>query len=160
MSEVWIHIVHQALFGGVSALGFAILFNCTPRVLWVAFVSGALALATRTYCQDIFHLGLPASSFFASLVIASLNRWWWQRALALRGPILAVVGSIPLIPGSLAAMGLQAIFLMINGNQVPGKLPPVELALEYLILGATTLVAIGTALAIPAFFPDREEEEE
>ncbi len=158
--EIIRHIIHQAFFGGVSALGFAVLFNCTPRILWVGFISGMLALATRTFCQDIFHLGLPAASFFGSLLIASLNRWWWEDALSLRGPVLAIVGSIPMVPGSLAAKGLYAIFLMINNNQVPGSLPPVELALENLIIGATTLVGIGTALAIPAFFPDFPDKNE
>jgi hypothetical protein len=70
MSPVASHLLHQALFGGIAAAGFGVLFNCPPRFLWLGFASGALALAVRTGGQEIAGLGLPAASFIAAFFLA------------------------------------------------------------------------------------------
>jgi hypothetical protein len=31
MNSFWIHIIHQAIFGGIASAGFGVLFNCPPR---------------------------------------------------------------------------------------------------------------------------------
>ena len=31
MNNFWLHLFHQAFFGGIAAAGFGILFNCPPR---------------------------------------------------------------------------------------------------------------------------------
>jgi uncharacterized membrane protein YjjP (DUF1212 family) len=88
------HLLHQAFFGGVAAAGFAVLFNCPPRLLWIAFGAGALALAVRTGGQEIGGLSLPAASFSAAFVLALLNRIL-EPPDSPRGSVLAVVGCNP-----------------------------------------------------------------
>jgi hypothetical protein len=69
MNSFWIHIIHQAIFGGIASAGFGILFNCSPRIILHYMGSGAMALAIRTACQSA-NLNLPESAFFAALSVA------------------------------------------------------------------------------------------
>jgi uncharacterized membrane protein YjjB (DUF3815 family) len=142
MSPFAPHLLHQAFFGGVAAAGFAVLFNCPPRLLWIGFGAGALALAVRTGGQEIGGLGLPAA-----LVLALLNRIL-ESPDSLRGSVLAVVGCIPMIPGSLAAKGLMNLFELLKASPGEGLLAATA-AVENLMLVVFTLVGVGTALAIP-----------
>jgi uncharacterized membrane protein YjjB (DUF3815 family) len=152
MSPTAFHLLHQALFGGIAAAGFGVLFNCPPRLLSLGFAFGAVALAVRTGVQEISELGLPAASFIAALVLAALNRILEQPD-SLRGSVLAVIGCIPMIPGSLAAKGLMNLFELLRST--PDKaLLSATAAGGNLMLVAFTLFAIGTALAIPSLvFP-------
>jgi len=151
-------IAHQALFGGIAAAGFGILFNYPPRLLTLSFASGALALATRTFGTEL-GCSLPEATFFAALLVAILDRSWWQHEQHLRRSVLAIVGCIPMVPGSLAAKGLQSIFQLMRAGPNDG-IQPAMTALENLTIVALTLAAIGTALAIPMLvFPARRTEE-
>src|SRR4029450_3613000 len=109
MSRFAPHLLHQAVFGGVAAAGFAVLFNCPPRLLWIAFGAGALGLAVRTGGQGICGLSLPAASFIAAFVLALLTRIL-EPPDSPRGSVLAVVGCIPVTPGRLAANGFLRRF--------------------------------------------------
>ena len=73
MNSFWIHIIHQAVFGGIASAGFGILFNCSPRTILHCLASGAMALAIRTACQSA-NLNLPESAFFAALSVAAAER--------------------------------------------------------------------------------------
>jgi uncharacterized membrane protein YjjB (DUF3815 family) len=142
------HFIHQALFGGVAAAGFGILFNCPRRMIILCFAAGALALATRTIGTDAVDLSLPEASFIAALVVAIVDRAWWQHGHAFQGSVLAVVGCIPLVPGSLAARGVEELFA-ITRESASKELTSASTILEILALAAITLASIGTALAIP-----------
>ncbi|MBV9272379.1 MAG: hypothetical protein JO333_00665, partial [Verrucomicrobia bacterium] len=65
-----------------------------------------------------------------------------------RGSILAVVGCIPMVPGSLAADGLTNLFLMLNAREGDDVVAAAH-GMKNLLMVAITLAAIGTALAIP-----------
>ncbi len=152
-------ILHQAFFGGVAAAGFGILFNYPHRLLVLCFTSGALALAARTVGQELGQ-SLPEATFFAALLVALLDRCWWQQEQHLRRSVLAVVGCIPMVPGALAARGLQGLFELMHAPSGEAAQPAI-LALETLVNAALTLAAIGTALAIPMLvFPARKAEDE
>jgi uncharacterized membrane protein YjjB (DUF3815 family) len=100
---------------------------------------------------------LPAASFLAAFSLAVLNRILEQPDSP-RGSVLAVVGCIPMIPGSLAAKGLMNIFELLKASPGEGLLKAAA-GQENLFLMVFTLVGIGTALAIPAvvFPPVRRE---
>ena len=154
----WFRIAHQTLFGGLAAVGFGVLFNTPPRLLVLCFASGAFALAVRTYCQSL-ELGLPLSSFVAALALATVDRTW-QKAQTPQGSILAVVGCIPMVPGSLAAKGLMGLFGLIWAHADSSALTPIVMTVENLIVVTFTLVAIGVGLIIPTLvYPTPSEEE-
>jgi uncharacterized membrane protein YjjB (DUF3815 family) len=154
MNSFWIHIIHQAIFGGIASAGFGILFNCPPRIILHCVGSGAMALAIRTACQSA-NLNLPESAFFAALLVAAAERLS-QPFQQTRGSIIALVGCIPMVPGSMAAKGLTNLFTLLQAR------PPEEIAaaiggMRNLMEVALTLAAIGIALAIPqSMYPEKE----
>ena len=153
---LWLNILHQALFGGLAAAGFGVLFNTPPRILGLCFASGAFALAIRTVCQS-YDLGLPVSSFIAALALATVDRTWKQAQSPL-GSVLAVVGCIAMIPGSLAAKALMGLFALIQAKPESSVIPLVA-TVENMIIVTFTLVAIGIGLLIPTLVYPRQQEE-
>lgn len=148
-------ILELAFFGGLASAGFGVLFNCPPRLLPYCFGAGVLSIAVRTIGLEN-GLGLASASFIAALILAAANRLT-QPPQGLRGAFLAVVGCIPMIPGSLAAKGLESLFHFLQASSQDS--PTYTIAgLENLITVATTLAAMGTALVIPALiFPGRPQ---
>jgi uncharacterized membrane protein YjjB (DUF3815 family) len=150
-------LIHQAFFGGIAAAGFAVLFNCAPRMLPLCFGAGALALATRTAGQDLGG-SLAVSSFFAALLLAILDKLW-QDFPSPRGSILAVVGAIPMVPGSLAAKVFISVFAFLRTGQSLGIEPTIA-TWDNLLMLLFTLAAIGTGLALPSLIPAARTAEE
>ena len=75
---------------------------------------------------------LPAASFIAAFVLALLNRIL-EPPDSPRGSVLAVVGCIPMIPGSLAAKGLMNLFELLKASPGEGLLAATA-AVENLML--------------------------
>ena len=151
------HIFHQALFGGLAAVGFAVLFNCHPRMLPACFGAGAFALAVRTIGQDQ-GASLAVASFFAALLLAIVNKIW-QDFPSPRGSVLAVVGVIPMVPGSLAARVFISVFGFLRSGQSEGVAATVA-TWDNLMMLIFTLAAIGTGLALPSLIPAARISEE
>jgi len=147
-------LLHQAFFGGLAAAGFGVLFNTPPRILGLCFASGAFALVIRTTCQN-FDLGLPISSFIAALALATVDRAWHQSQTPL-GSILAVVGCIAMVPGSLAAKTLIGLFAMIHAK--PDEVVPLVATMQNLVIVTFTLVGIGIGLIIPTLLAPQSKE--
>jgi uncharacterized membrane protein YjjB (DUF3815 family) len=156
MHLLLLQLIHQAFFGGIAAVGFGILFNCPPKMLLHCFAAGAIALLVRTLAMNA-GWSLATASFLAALVLAIFDRAW-QQPHTLRGSVLAVVGSIPMVPGGLAAKALMNCFALMRAE--PGQsVNLVPLALENVLSAIFTLAAIGIALAIPSLlFPAPQED--
>ena len=149
-------LLHQAFFGGIAAAGFAVLFNCHPRMLPLCFGAGALALAARTIGQDLGG-SLAVSSFFAALLLAIFDKVW-QDFPSPRGSVLAVVGIIPMVPGSLAAKVFISVFAFLRSGISPGIESTVA-TWDSLLMLIFTLCAIGTGLALPSLIPAKSSDE-
>ena len=154
MNSFWIHIIHQAVFGGIASAGFGILFNCSPRTILHCMASGAMALAIRTACQSA-NLNLPDSAFFAALSVAAAERVL-QPFQETRGSIIALVGCSPMVPGSMAAKGVTNLFTLLQAR--PGEeIAAATNGMRNLVEVTLTLAAIGTALAIPQrIYPEKD----
>jgi uncharacterized membrane protein YjjP (DUF1212 family) len=152
-----LYVLHQAFFGGVAAAGFAVLFHCQPRMLPLCAGAGALALAVRTIGQEL-DCSLAVASFFAALLLASANKAW-RESPSPRGSVLAVVGVIPMIPGSLAAKVFISVFTFLRSGQSPGVEATVA-TWDNLLMLIFTLAAIGTGLALPSLVPAAKAGEE
>jgi uncharacterized membrane protein YjjP (DUF1212 family) len=157
MNSSSLYVLHQAFFGGVAAAGFAILFNCHPRMLPLCAGAGALALAVRTIGQEL-GCSLAVASFFAALTLAIANKAW-RGVPSPRGSVLAVVGVIPMVPGSLAAKVFISVFAFLRSGQSPGVETTVA-TWENLLMLIFTLAAIGTGLALPSLVPAAKVGEE
>ena len=101
-----------AFFAALGAMGFSILFNLPPRLLYAVGIGGALAVCTRNFL--VFELGL--TSAFGTLAGATLvsilsvkATHWLHTPLQ----VLIVPAMIPLVPGVLIYRFLFAIINII-----------------------------------------------
>jgi uncharacterized membrane protein YjjB (DUF3815 family) len=101
---------------------------------------------------------LAAASFFAALVLAIANKLWHESPSP-RGAVLAVVGVIPMIPGSLAAKVFISVFAFLRSGQSQGVEATVA-TWDNLMMLIFTLAAIGTGLALPSLIPAARISEE
>jgi len=146
------HLLHQVFFGGLAAAGFAVLFNCPHRMLWICFGAGALALLVRTIATDCGWT-LGSATFAAALVLAIVDRLW-QQPHTLRGCVFAVVGCIPMVPGALAAKVMISFFSLIHAKTAPEATLLAPQALENFLSVFYAMCAMGIGLAIPSLvFP-------
>jgi uncharacterized membrane protein YjjB (DUF3815 family) len=157
MNASILHILHQAFFGGVASAGFAVLFNCKPRMLPLCFGAGALALAVRTIGQEL-GFSLAVASFFAALLLAIVDHIFHDFPSP-RGSVLAVVGAIAMVPGSLAAKVLISVFAFLRSGHSQGVEATIS-TWENLMMLIFTLAAIGTALALPSLIPAAKHNDE
>ena len=93
-------VLHDVIWSGVAALGFAILFNVPKRLLLGCFVCGALGHTLRTLLVNT-----GASVEFGSLVGAAADGFlsvYLSKRYNVPASIFAVTGAIPLVPGVFA----------------------------------------------------------
>ena len=84
-----------------------------------------------------------------------MDRTWHQSQTPL-GSVLAVVGCIAMVPGSLAAKGLMGLFALVHAK--PEDTLLLTSTMENIIIVTFTLVAIGIGLIIPTLvYPQKQE---
>jgi uncharacterized membrane protein YjjB (DUF3815 family) len=139
-------LLHQTLCGALAAVGFGMLFNIGFRSLPWCAVSGALALAVRTYCLDGLGWNLEAASFAAALTVGAAVQVLRARA-DISQNALDVVGCIPMVPGSFAAKAILAMFALTSTTTDASE--TLITAVQFALRVTFTIGAIGTGLAIP-----------
>ena len=141
-------LLHQTACGAIAAAGFGVLFNIGFRSLPWCAVSGALALAARTYCLEELGWNLEAASFVAALTVGAAVQVLRART-DISQNALDVVGCIPMVPGSFAAKAILGMFaLTATGNAMASEETLIT-AVQFALRVMFTIGAIGTGLAIP-----------
>lgn len=140
-----LHIIHQAIYGGIAAAGFGVLFNYPRHWLPMSFASGLLALTIRTLALDA-GCPLPVASFYAAFAVALGTEFLRRWPNLIRG-VLAVVGCIPMVPGSLASKAVIDLFSISRISNVDAPLL-META-ENICNFGLTMAAMATALVLP-----------
>ena len=141
-----------ALFAAIGAMGFSILFNLPPRLLYAVGIGGALAVCTRNFL--IFSLGF--SSAFGTLVGATFVSVLAVKAMHwLHTPmqVLIVPAMIPLVPGVLIYRFLFAVINM--KTMTPDQL---LLAIQSGVDASLIILAIAIGAAMPNIFANRHFE--
>jgi uncharacterized membrane protein YjjB (DUF3815 family) len=141
------YLLHQALFGGVAAIGFGVLFNIGPVALLWCGVGGALALAIRTTGLAL-GWSLEGASFAAALAVGCGVQLFQQRIGVSRNA-LAVAGCIPMIPGGFAAKAILGLFAL-TAPTVQNADQMLMISVQYALRVMFTIGAMGTGLAIPS----------
>ena len=150
-------LLHQAVFGGLAAAGFGLMFNFGAVTLLWATVAGGIALAVRTAGLE-FGWPLEAASFGAAVAVALSVELLGGRVLNVphAGQTLAVAGCIPMIPGGAAAQCITSLFGISTLAPAEAQIALVGSAsagLEVLF----TLGAIGAGLTIVWSLAPRRE---
>jgi uncharacterized membrane protein YjjP (DUF1212 family) len=146
-AQLWQFVLHQTICGAIAAVGFGVLFNLGFRSLPWCAVTGALALAVRTLCQQQFGWHLEGSTFAAALAVGVA-----VQLLRVRTDIsqnaLDVVGCIPMVPGSFAAKAILGLFALTATDSAHAT-ETLTTAMQFTLRVMFTVGAIGTGLAMP-----------
>ncbi len=103
-------VVQDAIWSGIAALGFSLLFNVPVRTLPGCVAAGALGHALRTLLMQ-FGVGMEAGTLIAATAVGFLSLRFAQHWHT-PPTIYAVAGAIPMVPGVFAfeaMMGLLRI---------------------------------------------------
>jgi uncharacterized membrane protein YjjB (DUF3815 family) len=147
MSPTLQNFLEATACGAIAAVGFAVLFNVSFRLLPWCAAFGALALAVRTGCQNHFDLPLEGASFAAALAAGVAVQLLRVARPDISQSALAVVGCIPMIPGSFAAKAILGLYSLTTGTATDPQ--TLITAMQYSLRVSFIIGAIGTGLAIP-----------
>jgi uncharacterized membrane protein YjjP (DUF1212 family) len=146
-AQPWLYVLHQTTFGAIAAVGFGVLFNLGFRSLPWCAVTGALALAVRTLCQQQLGWHLEGATFAAALAVGIAVQILRVRANISQNA-LDVVGCIPMVPGSFAAKAILGLFALTITDPAQAT-ETLTTAVQYTLRVMFTVGAIGTGLAMP-----------
>lgn len=131
----------DAIWSGVAALGFAILFNVPKRLLLGCFLSGALGHTLRTVLVNS-GASMELSTLFGAVAVGFLSLYLSKRYAA-PASIFSVAGAIPLVPGVFA---YQTIIGLLNATSAASGQ-----SIELLADAGTNGVRTGLILSALAF---------
>lgn len=137
--DLTLHILQDAFWSALAALGFAILFNVPRRALIYCVLGGAIGHAIRTLLMQQFTLPIEFATLLAATVIGFYARFC-AVYLEIPSMIFAVVGAIPMVPGVFAYQTMISILRIATVSS--------DAAGEVLIAGAIN--AVKTALILAA----------
>ncbi len=148
----------------VSAMGFSMIFNCPPRLLWAVALGGIIAVCTRNFVNlgpSTNNIGLDQGAVIGSLVGSAVISIICTKMIhVVHAPhqCLSIPSVIPMIPGVLM---YRALFAFIDMHGIVGEL---TVAMTNLINASLMILCISLGVAIPNIFfrsmiaPSRERK--
>lgn len=140
-------VIEDAIFSGIAALGFAMLFNVPHRALIYCVVAGAIGHALRTLMMQQFGLSIIASTLIGATMVGFLAKGFAYR-LHIPSLVFGISGAIPMVPGVFAFETMRAIIALPFATE-----ENVLTLLSQMAVSASTtgfiLAAIALGIAMP-----------
>lgn len=158
--EYWEYSVAAA----ISAMGFSMIFNCPPRLLWAVAIGGIIAICTRNLVSlgpSTNNFGLDQGAVIGSFVGSAVISIICTRIMHIvHAPhqCISIPSVIPMIPGVLM---YRALFAFIDMHGIVGE---VTVAMTNMINASLIILCISLGVAIPNIFfrkmiaPKREQK--
>jgi uncharacterized membrane protein YjjB (DUF3815 family) len=144
----WI-MISKFIFGGITSLGFALMFNTPKRALWTVFLLGSIGYLIKFLLVTELDMNLTLSIFAASCFVGISGMYFAHRAHT--PPIIFMIPAvINMIPGLLSYEFMMGMIDWISGGK--GQKPSVEEIIQTFSYGIST-VFILFALAFGVAFP-------
>jgi len=144
----WI-VISKFIFGGITSVGFALMFNTPKRALWTVFLLGALGYLIKFVLVTELDANLTLSIFAASIFVGISGMYFAH--IAHTPPIIFMIPAvINMIPGLLSYEFMMGMIDWISGGK--GQKPSVEEIIQTFSYGIST-VFILFALAFGVAFP-------
>ena len=145
---LWI-VASKLIFGGITSLGFALMFNTPKRALWTVFILGAVGYLIKFMLFKELEMNLILSIFIASSFVGISGMYFAHRTHT--PPIIFMIPAvINMIPGLLSYEFMRGMIDWISNDK--GQKPPVEDIIQTFSYGIST-VFILFALAFGVAFP-------
>jgi uncharacterized membrane protein YjjB (DUF3815 family) len=139
-------ILEKSAWAGVAALGFAILFNVRPRVLWACALNGSTGFAAREGLVGLHFSSLELSTLYAATLTGVLGLLWGKRYQA-PALLFVIPAVIPFVPGALAFRTIKDLLVLTSQAQ-----PEPELLAAVVARGVKTVLVVG-AIALGVALP-------
>ncbi|WP_291104232.1 MULTISPECIES: threonine/serine ThrE exporter family protein [unclassified Flavobacterium] len=141
--------VSKLIFGGITSLGFALIFNTSKRALWTVFLLGAVGYFIKYLLFQELGVNLILSIFVASSFVGISGMYFAHRTHT--PPIIFMIPAvINMIPGLISYKFMMGMIDWISNSR--GQRPSVEEVIETFSYGITTLFILF-ALAFGIAFP-------
>lgn len=146
--EYW----EYSLAAAISAMGFSMIFNCPPRLLWTVAMGGIIAICTRNLVSlgpSTHNFGLDMGSVigtFAGSAVISIICTKLIHVVHAPHQCISIPSVIPMVPGVLM---YRALFAFIDMHGVVGE---VTVAMTNLINASLIILCISLGVAIPNIF--------
>ncbi len=141
--------ISKLIFGGVTSLGFALMFNTPKRALWTVFLLGAVGYLIKYILFSELDINLILSIFVASSFVGISGMYFAHRAHT--PPIIFMIPAvINMIPGLISYEFMMGMIAWISNDN--GQKPAVEEVIQTFSYGIST-VFILFALAFGVAFP-------
>ena len=142
-------VVSKLIFGGVTSLGFALMFNTPKRALWTVFILGALGYLIKFILFKEIEVNLILSIFIASSFVGISGMYFAHRTHT--PPIIFMIPAvINMIPGLISYEFMMGMIDWISNNK--DQKPPVEEVIQTFSYGISTIFILF-ALAFGVAFP-------
>jgi uncharacterized membrane protein YjjP (DUF1212 family) len=139
----------KLIFGGVTSLGFAFMFNTPKRALWTVFILGAVGYLIKFILSKELDMNLILSIFIASSFVGISGVYFAHRTHT--PPIIFMIPAvINMIPGLISYEFMMGMIAWISGGK--GQKPSVEDVIQTFSYGVSS-VFILFALAFGVAFP-------
>lgn len=139
----------KLIFGGITSLGFALMFNTPKRALWTVFLLGSVGYLIKYLLFQELEMNLILSIFIASSFVGISGMYFAHRTHT--PPIIFMIPAvINMIPGLISYEFMMGMIDWISGSK--GQKPSVEEVIQTFSYGITT-VFILFALAFGVAFP-------
>lgn len=139
----------KLIFGGITSLGFALMFNTPKRALWTVFLLGSVGYLIKYLLFQELEMNLILSIFIASCFVGISGMYFAHRTHT--PPIIFMIPAvINMIPGLISYEFMMGMIDWISGSK--GQKPSVEEVIQTFSYGITT-VFILFALAFGVAFP-------
>jgi uncharacterized membrane protein YjjP (DUF1212 family) len=139
----------KLIFGGVTSLGFALMFNTPKRALWTVFILGAVGYLIKFILFKELDMNLILAIFIASSFVGISGMYFAHRTHT--PPIIFMIPAvINMIPGLISYEFMMGMIDWISNDK--GQKPPVEEVIQTFSYGIST-VFILFALAFGVAFP-------
>lgn len=145
---LWIE-TSKLIFGGITSLGFALMFNTPKRALWTVFLLGSVGYLIKYLLFKELDVNLILAIFVASSFVGISGMYFAHRTHT--PPIIFMIPAvINMIPGLISYEFMMGMIDLISGSE--GQKPPVEEVIQTFSYGIST-VFILFALAFGVAFP-------
>ncbi|PWA05970.1 threonine/serine exporter family protein [Flavobacterium psychrotolerans] len=139
----------KLIFGGITSLGFALMFNTPKRALWTVFLLGSLGYFIKYLLFKELDINLILSIFIASSFVGISGMYFAHRTHT--PPIIFMIPAvINMIPGLISYKFMMGMIDWISNNGE--QKPPVSEVIETFSYGITTIFILF-ALAFGVAFP-------
>lgn len=148
-------LLHDAIWSGVAALGFAILFNVPTRTLRGCLACGAAGHAIRTMMMG-FGLSVEFATLIGAAVVGIMGTTFarrWQTPAA----VFTVSGVIPLVPGVFAFRTMLGLLTLAGAADSAVGLSALLEVSQNGIKTGLILIAIAAGIAAPTLLFERRK---